>query len=183
MDLEKNRLDPYAGNGQENILDGALARSKFAQPSGLATDGKYIYVADSEVSAIRSVPLDGKDKVRTLVGEGLFDFGDIDGPAEKARLQHALGVAYHDGKLYVADTYNSKLKTIDLASREVKTFLGGEAEGWLTTPTFSEPAGIAYADGKLYIADTNAHRIRVVDLKTKALTTLKLSGFAKAKAE
>ena len=54
--------------------------------------------------------------------------------------------------------------------------MGGEADGWLATPVFSEPGGLSYADGKLYVADTNAHRIRVVDLKTKAVSTLNLQG-------
>ena len=114
----------------------ATARSPtpaFAQPSGLATDGKTLYVADSEVSAIRAVPLDGKGEVRTIVGEGLFEFGDVDGVGDKVRLQHALGVAYHDGKLYVADTYNSKIKVIDPKTRSSQTY-GGE-NGWLTGST------------------------------------------------
>jgi DNA-binding beta-propeller fold protein YncE len=114
--------------------------------------------------------------VRTIVGEGLFEFGDVDGAGDKVRLQHALGVAYHDGKLYVADTYNSKVKVIDPERRTSRTFLGGEPSGWLAGPLFYEPAGISYADGKLYLADTNAHRIRVIDLKTKAVSTLKLQG-------
>lgn len=176
MDVVKNELSPYAGNGRENIVDGPLAGSEFAQPSGLTTDGKTLWVADSEVSAIRAVPLDGKGEVKSVVGEGLFEFGDIDGVGEKVRLQHALGVAYHSGKLYVADTYNSKIKVLDPKKRECKTFLGGGGEGWLADPLFSEPAGISYADGKLYVADTNAHRIRVVDLKTKSVSTLALKG-------
>jgi DNA-binding beta-propeller fold protein YncE len=167
---------PYAGDGRENIADGSLGNARFAQPSGLTTDGTTLYVADSEVSAIRAVPMNGKGNVKTLVGEGLFEFGDLDGTGDKARLQHALGVAWADGKLYVADTYNSKIKVLDPATRECKTFLGGDAPGWLATPTFNEPAGISYAAGKLYLADTNAHRIRVVDLKTKAVSTLKLQG-------
>jgi thiol-disulfide isomerase/thioredoxin len=169
LDLAKNTLTPYAGNGIENIHDGSLSASCFAQPSGLATDGKTLWVADSEVSAIRAVPLSEDDEVKTIVGEGLFEFGDVDGQGDKARLQHALGLAYHDGKLYVADTYNSKIKLLDPVKRTSTTFLGGKA-------LFSEPGGISYADGKLYVADTNAHRIRVVDLKTKAVSTLKLQG-------
>jgi DNA-binding beta-propeller fold protein YncE len=133
-------------------------------------------VADSEVSAVRAVPLTPGGKVRTIVGEGLFEFGDVDGVGDKVRLQHALGIAYHDGKLYVADTYNSKIKVIDPEKRVSKTFDGGDAEGWKPAPAFSEPAGISYAGGKLYIADTNAHRIRILDLKTKALSTLRLQG-------
>ncbi len=125
---------------------------------------------------MRAVPLDGKGKVTTIVGQGLFDFGDVDGTGEAVRLQHALGLVYHDGKLYVADTYNSKIKVIDPEKRSSTTFIGGEAAGWLGTPVFREPGGISYANGKLYVADTNAHRIRVVDLKTKAVSTLNLQG-------
>lgn len=177
LDLKKAELFRYAGNGRENIKDGSLAaRSEFAQPSGLTTDGKNLYVADSEVSAIRQVPLDGKSAVKTIVGKGLFDFGDVDGEGDEVRLQHALGVNFHDGLLYVADTYNSKLKVIDPEKRTSKTFLGGGTNGWLTGGLFNEPAGLSFADGKLYVADTNAHRIRVVDLKTKAVSTLKLQG-------
>jgi DNA-binding beta-propeller fold protein YncE len=176
MDLAKGTVVPYAGNGRENIRDGSLLASCFAQPSGLATDGKTLYVADSEVSAVRAVPLEEGGEVKTLVGQDLFEFGDVDGEGDRVRLQHALGVAYHDGKLYVADTYNSKIKVLDPAKRTCKTFLGGEPDGWLATPLFSEPGGLSYADGKLYVADTNAHRIRVIGLKTRTVSTLKLQG-------
>jgi thiol-disulfide isomerase/thioredoxin len=176
LDLARDRLDPYAGSGRENIRDGPLNSACFAQPSGLATDGATLYVADSEVSAVRAVPLDGKGGVRTLVGEGLFTFGDVDGEGDQVRLQHALGVAFHGGKVYVADTYNSKVKELDPARRSCRTLTGGEAQGWLAGPVFNEPGGISFAAGKLYVADTNAHRIRVVDLKSGALCTLRLQG-------
>ncbi|HEY7159537.1 MAG TPA: thioredoxin-like domain-containing protein [Gemmataceae bacterium] len=176
MDLAKETVAPFAGSGRENIRDGSLLASNFAQPSGLTTDGKTLWVADSEVSAVRAVPLDGEGEVKTVVGKGLFDFGDVDGQGGKVRLQHALGIAYHDGKLYVADTYNSKIKLLDPVKRTCETFLGGEAKGQPDGPLFSEPGGISYADGKLYVADTNAHRIRVVDVKTKTVSTLKLQG-------
>jgi thiol-disulfide isomerase/thioredoxin len=187
LDLEKGEVEPYAGSGRENIADGALPDANFAQPSGLTTDGKYLYVADSEVSGVRRVPMKGRGEVRTLVGEGLFEFGDVThSPARSLalgfgerytyRLQHALGVAYADGKVYVADTYNSKVKVLDPVTRRIDTLIGGEPEGWLSTPVLQEPGGISYAGGKLYLADTNAHRIRVVDLKTRAISTLKLQG-------
>jgi hypothetical protein len=115
--------------------------------------------------------MNGQGRVETLVGEGLFEFGDRDGVGPQVRLQHALGVEYHAGKVYVADTYNNKLKVLDPATRRCETFLGGGKE-----PLFDEPAGLSFAAGKLYVADTNAHRIRVVDLATKAVTTLDLSG-------
>jgi DNA-binding beta-propeller fold protein YncE len=175
LDLAKGRVEPYAGNGRENIQDGSLEKSEFAQPSGLTTDGKTLWVADSETSAVRAVPLNGAGEVKTVVGEGLFEFGDVDGEGDKVRLQHALGVAYKDGKLYVADTYNSKVKVIDPAKRTCKTFVG-EPGGWLSAATFSEPGGLSVAGNKLYVADTNGHRIRVVDLTTREVTTLTLEG-------
>jgi thiol-disulfide isomerase/thioredoxin len=181
LDLGKGWLTPFAGNGREYVSNGPLEESSFAQPSGLTTDGTTLYVADSEGSAIRAVPLDGKGEVRTLVGKStgfdrLFSFGDEDGVGDKARLQHALGVVFHDGKLFVADTYNSKIKVLDPAQRSCTTYLGGDAGGWLAGSLFSEPAGISVAGDRLYVADTNAHRIRVVDLKTKTVSTLALQG-------
>jgi thiol-disulfide isomerase/thioredoxin len=175
LNLKTRRLDLFAGAGPERLRDGPHeVVACFAQPSGLTSDGKNLYVADCEVSAVRKVPMDGQGRVTTLVGTGLFDFGDEDGIGKDAKLQHAIGVQYHDGKVYVADTYNSKLKVIDLKDGSVTTWLGAK-KGDKEAP-FNEPAGLSLANGKLYVADTNAHRIRVVDLKTKELTTLMLKG-------
>jgi sugar lactone lactonase YvrE len=174
LDLKKSRIAPYAGDGQEKRIDGPLDDASFAQPSGLTSDGKFLYVADSETSSIRKLPLqDGRGEVTTIVGKDLFEFGDVDGVGEDVRLQHALGVAYHDGKLYVADTYNSKIKVIDPVKQSCKTFLG-EQGGWLVSSLFNEPGGLSFAGNKLYVADTNGHRIRVVDLKSKTVATLVL---------
>jgi thiol-disulfide isomerase/thioredoxin len=180
LNLDTKVVSAYAGDGRENIADGALSRAEFAQPSGLTTDGQRLYVADSEVSAIRSVGLTPPADVQTLVGQGLFQFGDKDGVGPEVRLQHALGVAFHDGKLYVADTYNSKLKILDPTTKRCETYMSGNgADGRL----FNEPAGLSVANGKLYVADTNAHRIRVVDLKTKAIATLSLQGIEPPKRQ
>jgi thiol-disulfide isomerase/thioredoxin len=176
LDIKFKKLLPYAGNGRETLKDNPLASSSFAQPSGLTTDGTNLFVADSEISAIRSLPLDGKGNVKTIVGLGLFDFGDIDGFGDEVRIQHALGVAWHQGLIYIADTYNSKIKTLDPKTRECKNYLSSTKTGWMGGPMFNEPAGINISGGMIYIADTNAHRIQVVDLKTKAVSTLKITG-------
>lgn len=183
LNLKKMVVAPFAGEGEENIQDGPRATARFAQPSGITSDGKNFYIADSEVSAVRRLPMDGNGPVTTLVGRGLFEFGDRDGPGQiadpfarrsrEAQIQHAIGVAFHDGLVYVADTYNSKIKTIDLKTEMVTTFLGGPAKAG-EDPVFNEPAGLSVLHDKLYVADTNAHRIRVVDLKTKEVKTLEL---------
>ena len=144
LDLAKNELAPVRRQRpREHRGRPAARRACFAQPSGLASDGKTLYVADSEVSADprRAAGRQGRGEHDRRRGRGLFEFGDVDGVGDKVRLQHALGVAYHDGKLYVADTYNSKIKVIDPAKHSCKTFLGGEPDGWLAGPLFNEPGG------------------------------------------
>lgn len=177
--LDNNIVRPYAGSGREGRLDGKLMESELAQPSGITTDGSKLYIADSETSSIRSIDLDEKNgKVDTIVGLDLFEFGDIDGKGRDVRLQHPLGVLFYDGKLYVADTYNHKIKILDPENKTSKTFLGtgkpGKNDG--NNPSFYEPSGLAIAGDKLFIADTNNHLIRVADLKTKTVSTLVLKG-------
>jgi DNA-binding beta-propeller fold protein YncE len=170
FDPGKNLVSVYAGDGYEELKDGRLIDAKFAQPSGLATNGKRLFVADSETSSIRSLPLAGNlGGVNTIVGKGLFDYGDKNGVGKEVRLQHALGVVYFDNDLYIADTYNSKIKVIDPVKQRCEDFAGGPS-------TLNEPGGLSIAAGKMYIADTNNHRIQVVDMKTKAITTLQLQG-------
>ncbi len=121
LDLTTLEAKPYAGSGRENIVDGKLLLAALAQPSGITTDGKKLYFADSEVSAVRSADLDPSGSVETVVGEGLFEFGDKDGRGKEVRLQHPIGILFHDRHLYVADTYNNKIKRIDPATGRSET--------------------------------------------------------------
>jgi DNA-binding beta-propeller fold protein YncE len=177
LDLDKNEVSTFAGSGREARIDGPLRESGFAQPSGLANDGKNLYVADSESNIIRAIDING-GAVKTLVGGDLFEFGDVDGTGDDVRLQHPLGLASYGNKILIADTYNHKIKELDPKQEKVTTFLGtgkpGQADG--TAPSFYEPGGLTLANGNLYIADTNNHAIRVVDLKTKRVSTLRLNG-------
>ncbi|MBN1918773.1 MAG: redoxin domain-containing protein [Verrucomicrobia bacterium] len=176
MDLTSGRVEPYAGSGREDRTDGPLRSAALAQPSGLTTDGAKLYFADSEVSAIRSADLGGSGRVETIVGGELFKFGDVDGKGLTVRLQHPLGVVYHDGALYVADTYNNKIKRVTLNDRRAETFVGTGKEGRDDgeNATFNEPGGITVAGDKLYIADTNNSLIRVADLATRHVETLEI---------
>lgn len=181
MDLTTRRLWVHAGSGYEGRIDGPLLEAALAQPSGITTDGKRLYFADSEASAIRAADFDPGGRVETIVGEDLFEFGDRDGTGSRVRLQHPLGVVYHDGVLYVADTYNNKIKKIFPMTRTAVTYLGTGDGGWRDgeKPLFDEPGGLSIAGGKLYIADTNNHVIRVADLKTGIVSTMELKGLEK----
>lgn len=181
--LGSSRIQSYAGSGREDITDGPLASAALAQPSALATDGQHLFVADSEGSAIRQVDTP-RGKVSTVVGpsglragRALFEFGDTDGVGGTARLQHPLGVAFDTGTLYVADSYNHKIKRVDLKTRKATSWLGtGQRGDGISPPSFAEPAGVSVGVGKLYIADTNNHRICVADLKTGKVSVLQIKG-------
>jgi thiol-disulfide isomerase/thioredoxin len=174
-----DRAMPWVGNGRENIVDGPAEEAQFAQPSGLALEeaAETLFVADSETSGLRAVALEG-GYVHTIAGTGLFDFGDADGIGDAVRLQHPLGLAFANGVLYVADSYNHKIKRCDPAARRVTSFLGsgvpGHRDGSADKAQFSEPGGLSFAEGKLFVADTNNHAIRVCDIGTGQVKTLKV---------
>ena len=175
LDLDTAVVEPFAGTGREGLRDGPRDQAWFAQSSGLALRDDHLFVADSEVSAVRDVDL-STNLVTTIVGEGLFVFGDQDGAGEVVRLQHPLGIAAHDGMLYLADSYNNKVKRLDPVRRSVTTWLGsgqaGRGEGPGQTASFREPGGISAGHRGLYIADTNNHRIALADWKRGEVRTL-----------
>jgi hypothetical protein len=100
---------------------------------------------------------------------------------KQAQLQHAQGIAYDDGALYIADTYNHRLRVLDLVAKQLGTAAGSErgwADGVAGGAKLDEPGGLSVADGKVYIADTNNQLIRVFDLATGKLSTLTLTNLS-----
>lgn len=155
----------FAGSGAEEIHDGPLDTAALAQPMGVCADETKLYFADAESSAVRSAELQPNGIVATLVGTGLFDFGDIDGEGAKVRLEHPQGIVrMPDGRLLVVDSYNDALKWLDPERQRVTTWVRG----------LHEPGGAAAGDGVVYVADTNAHRIAVVHIADGETSTLSL---------
>ncbi|MBL8150295.1 MAG: hypothetical protein JNN15_10260, partial [Blastocatellia bacterium] len=178
MDTESQMIGPFAGTGAEACMDGSVESAAFAQPSGLAFDGQHLYIADSEISSIRAINLTEEPTVVSVVGScHLFGFGDVDASRQDVRLQHPLGIEVVDNCLYIADTYNHKIKVVDLKTVSCKTVFGdgkGLEDG--QNAKFYEPSGLSILGRKLYIADTNNHAIRVADLNTKEVKTLEIIG-------
>jgi thiol-disulfide isomerase/thioredoxin len=164
LDLKSNVVAPWAGDGNEARRDGNRQSASFAQPSGLASDGKNLFVADAESSCIRRVDF-ATGQVQTLAGGDLFDFGDRDGVGNAARFQHPLGLALQDGQLYISDAYNGKVKQLDPATGRVKTVLSGLAE----------PGGLAFDGNRLLVADTAHQVVKSVDLGNSKATILTMA--------
>uniref|UniRef100_A0A8C2PJX9 NHL repeat-containing protein 2 n=1 Tax=Capra hircus TaxID=9925 RepID=A0A8C2PJX9_CAPHI len=189
-ELKKGTCLRFAGSGNEENRNNAYPhKAGFAQPSGLSLAAEdpwsCLFVADSESSTVRAVSLkDGA--VRPLVGgerdpTNLFAFGDVDGVGINARLQHPLGVTWDKKRnlLYVADSYNHKIKVVDPKTKNCTTLAGtgtGNASNIVgssfTDSTFNEPGGLCIGENGqlLYVADTNNHQIKVLDLETKTVS-------------
>lgn len=151
-------VDLFAGTSNEGLVDGPAATAWFAQTSGLApTADGVLWMVDPETSSLRSLA-DGE--VRTAVGTGLFDFGHVDGPADKALLQHPLGVAaLPDGSIAICDTYNGAIRRYDPATAQVSTLAVGLAE----------PSDAVVVDGDLLVVESAAHRLTRLRLPEEAL--------------
>lgn len=179
-----------AGSGnEENRNNFYPQNAAFAQPSGLTLnrEKKEVYVADSESSTVRKLSLtDGK--VSEIVGGdrnplNLFAFGDADGEKTLAKLQHCLGVAYSKARdcVFVADTYNGKIKRIDIEESSIATCTLTDKGN--KPFHFTEPAGLCLnpAGDIMYVCDTNAHQIEQVNMKTMKTQTLQLKFNSPAK--
>lgn len=182
----------FSGNGSEKNLNGSSStNTSFAQPSGISLDPELreLFVADSESSSIRAVNLKSGGS-RWLAGgdpnfpDNLFRFGDHDGTGWDVLLQHPLGVVYaSDNQIYLADSYNHKIKKLDPVTKKVTTIAGtgraGYKDGHALSAQLSEPAGLVeVGEGRFLVADTNNSAIRSIVLNERGaeVRTLDLTG-------
>jgi hypothetical protein len=167
IDIASGVLRIHAGTGGEDLVDGPCQEAALAQPMGLATDGVSLYFTDAESSAVRRAAISPIGAVQTLIGTGLFDFGDVDGSGDEVRMQHQQGLAVHrSGKLLVVDSYNDCIKWLNVESRAAHVWLRG----------FHEPGGAAVGETFAYVADTNAHRIVVAEFASGEMRELEIVG-------
>ena len=148
FDPIRRTVGVYAGTTVESLRDGPIPDVWMAQPSGLSAAGDRLWIADSETSALRWIE---GGELRTAVGQGLFDFGHVDGPAKEALLQHPLGVAaLPDGSVLIADTYNGAVRRYDPRTDTVSTVDSGLAE----------PSDVLVTSaGEVIVVESGAHRL------------------------
>ena len=162
-------LAVLAGTTQEGLVDGPVVGSWWAQPSGVdeMADGRLV-IADSETSAVRV--LDPRAmRVSTLVGEGLFDYGHVDGAAATARLQHPLGVTVlPDGRIAVADTYNGAIRVIDEHGAEDGTATVVTVATDLREPSDALVGPPVDGIGQLIVVESGMHRLTWVPVAKAA---------------
>ncbi len=164
-DLAQARFRPLAGNGELGITDGAAGSVMFAHPAALALVQQTLYVVDAGSSSVRAVQTQ-QHAVQTLVGQGLYEFGEQDGHRREARLQLPLGIAIDptSPQLWIADSYNGSLRRLRLG--------GGEMTTHPLPQPLVHPTALAAGAGSLWIANSGAHEVLRLDLASGKLTRL-----------
>jgi hypothetical protein len=158
--------------GTGGWVDAAGASARFRDPHGVTIDGAHLYVADSHNQRIRKIVV-ATGAVTTLAGDG--GMGSTDGTASVARFNEPRAITNDGTHLYVADTWNHRIRKIEIATGVVTTIAGstaGTTDGVGTDAKFLFPEGIATDGTNLYVADTSANKIRKVVIATGAVTTL-----------
>jgi DNA-binding beta-propeller fold protein YncE len=178
-----NTCISIAGNGEErNRNNDYPKQASFAQPSGLCLlrNLQELFIADSESSTIRKMSLES-GKVSAVVGGlkdpmNLFGYGDLDGEKYTARLQHPLGLTHHPSEhsVFVADTYNNKIKKITVQMNTINTMRIMDEEN--EEMIFNEPSDLCITPdaSHLLVVNTNSHELIKVNLSTLNATKFNL---------
>ncbi len=173
---QEPRLSLLAGKlGGPGNTDGIGPDARFLLPGGGASDGTFVYIADTHNHTIRRIKID-TGEVTTLAGTpGLW--GSDDGTGASARFYYPSDLAIDGSHLYVADTQNSTIRKVDVLTGVVTTPIGSAGIHWSMDGTgpnagFSFPIGIACDGTHLYIADTQTSLIRRIEISTGEVTTL-----------
>ena len=160
-DLAAGEVSIFAGTSNEGLVDGSVSDAWFAQPSGLSGTVDDFWVVDAETSALRRIT---KGMVSTVAGQGLYDFGHVDGAGDHALLQHPLGsVVLPDGSIAIADSYNGAIRRYNPVTNQVTTLHRG----------LREPSDIAVVgEGdhtRLAVAESSANRVIILGLPADSI--------------
>ena len=167
----------WSGYNGDNI-DATSARLYY--PFGVHVDASHnTYIADTYNHRIRKV--DGKTGIITTVaGTGSKGFSGDGGPATSARLRYPFNL-YLDsaGNVYIADTFNYRIRKVDAATQIITTLVGDGAQrfqgdgGLATDASIKKSYDVAVdSAGNIFIADTDSHAIRKVDAATGIINTV-----------
>lgn len=156
-----------AGSPNGGSTDGAGATASFNSPGGITTDGKTLFIVDTFNHTIRKLVI-STGVVTTLAGSPSSQ-GSADGTGLNASFSYPGGIATDGTNLFVADSFNSTIRKIVIASGVVTTIAGdpwdhsGNAvDGTTTTARFATPEGITSDGADLYVADTGFQAIRKI---------------------
>ena len=174
--IATGEVTTLAGTGLAGSADGVGSSATFNGPTGITTDNKFLYIADTINNKIRLIEL-SNNSVKTFAGSG--QPGAVDALGQSASFNQPYGLTTDGNFVYVADRGNHKIRKIDV-STVVTTLAGsglqGTNDGSGATASFNGPDGMVYDSQNLYVAEEFGNKIRKIDLTTNIVTTLAGSG-------
>ena len=172
VDSETGIISTLVGTGQARFSgDGGPAdKAAINEPAALAVDDAgRLYIADQSNHRIRVVDLK-TGVIRTVAGIGIATYDGDGKPAVDTALAGPSGLALADNRLYIADTFNSRVRCVELSSGLMTTMAGNggvyryESPSDAPSPSLSRPTGITFdREGRLFLTDSDNHLIRQWD--------------------
>jgi DNA-binding beta-propeller fold protein YncE len=187
VDAATGIITTVAGTGQARCSgDGGSAdQAGLNEPAALALDGQgRLFIADQSNNRVRVVDL-ATGLIGTFAGTGSATYDGDGVPAISAGLAGPSGLALHQGMLYIADTFNGRVRAVDLSTGLIATAVGDGGEYRFQSAaeppstSLSRPSGICVdAQGRLLLTDSDSHLIRWWDPDKKLIFRLAGSGTA-----
>ncbi len=190
VDGKTGLISTIAGTGQHRCSGdgGPAVAASLNEPSALVVDrAGQLYIADQSNHRVRKVDL-ATGIITTVAGTGEAGYTGDGGLAAEAGLAGPSGLALGpDGALYIADTFNGRIRRVDPNSRTISTVAGdggeyryqGQPHEFSTS--LSRPYGIALdRDGHLLITDSDNHLIRRWDCRRKIIVSVAGNGVAQS---
>src|ERR671923_492588 len=179
-------ITTVAGSGQAGYSGdgGPATQARLNSPYGIAIDtADNLYIVDRLNACIRVVEAT-TGVIRTVAGTGQPGYGGDEGPARQAQLQEPNDIVLDgQGRAFVADVRDHRVRVVDLSSGIITTFAGtgeagsGGAGGPANRATLFGPRALAFGPtGDLYICLRNDHKVRQVDLRTGIIRTVAGTG-------
>jgi DNA-binding beta-propeller fold protein YncE len=175
----EGRSRVLAGTGQAGLSGdgGPAVRAQFNGPHHLLVGpDEDLYIADTFNNCVRRIDLD-TGVISRFAGTGEKGFGGDDGPAVSAAFSGVFSIAFHQGRLYLMDLGNRRVRAVDLKSGIVTTVAGNGEKGIpadgadARAQPLVDPRAIAFdSRGNLYICERGGHALRVVDPSGKIRT-------------
>ncbi len=176
VNIDSKQVTSIAGNFKEGKKDGVKKDAAFHYPTGIATDGQNLYIADSNNSMIRKLDI-SSGQVTTIAGNGTS--GQKDGIGTIAQFESPISLVLLNNILYVADTYGNRIRKVELSSNKVTTLAGQNShfgnrykDGTCLEAAFFHPFGIGTDSKNLFILDTGNHVVREIKLASNDVSTI-----------
>jgi len=186
IDAVTRTIETVTGAGQRGSSGdgGPAASASLSSPWAIAVDtSERIYIADPENHSVRRIdPVTGI--IEKVAGSGNWGYSGDGGPATQATFKFPSGIALDTvGSLYVADTWNHRVRRVDPWTGWIETFTGSDGSGYsgdegaASEAALNTPRGIAVdARGSVYVSDTRNERVRRIGAATGIITTVAGSG-------